>query len=432
LADAAKVGEFLAKLNGTVALVMEPEFNKPSITEDLNKSKRFASILKEAIQIIRSKKEDILISICPMDTGIRNSATSYRGYKRDSLGDKNEWSKFLPIIDELKDDIDFITIQEMVGEFTKDSSKFPSSELVSYTKEQVGLKDLPKRIENFAAFLNERYYLPVLLGYITLPESGWSDKDGDNLYDDGELIEDIWMDEVVSLYYHLKRDKNALFSHGLFGFSPMALFDDPDHDLGGYQFFSENEYHIALIGTDAQTGVVGMPRSAHLKLKGLNGISLLDILYSDENYLFLDKGWNLVGLKDSNFSDFKAVWGYRDQKWHAYIKDYDSASLQSYGITELNTTTPSRGYWVYTDTAMLLPYDETKFDFDDCILQSGWNLCSHIETDDLNVSNAKILWKYDRGRWRGYSADNATLDKIKDSFDTFENLYQNEGVWLFK
>ena len=81
---------------------------------------------------------------------------------------------------------------------------------------------------------------------------------------------------------------------------------------------------------------------------------------------------------------------------------------------------------------MLLPYDETKFDFDDCTLQSGWNLCSHIETDDLNVSNAKILWKYDRGRWRGYSADNATLDKIKDSFDTFENLYQNEGVWVLK
>jgi len=175
LEDASRLGRFIADLNGTVAVVMEPEFNKASIVNSTKNSALCASILKEAMKKIRAQKSDVLLSICPMDTGIRRSLTSYGGYKRDSLEDKNEWSRFLPAIDALKDELDFITIQEMVSQFTKDPSKFPSDELISYTKEELGLRNLPKRIENFSSFLNERYYLPVLLGYITLPETGWKD-----------------------------------------------------------------------------------------------------------------------------------------------------------------------------------------------------------------------------------------------------------------
>lgn len=31
----------------------------------------------------------------------------------------------------------------------------------------------------------------------------------------------------------------------------MALFDDPQHDAGGWQYFMQNEYHLGLIKTSA-------------------------------------------------------------------------------------------------------------------------------------------------------------------------------------
>ena len=430
LEDASRLGSFLADLKGTVAVVMEPEFNKASITDSAENSAVFASILKEAMKRIKAQKSDVLLSICPMDTGSRSSVTSYGGYKRDSLGDKNEWSRFLPVIDILKDELDFITIQEMVGQFTKDSSKFPSDELVSYTKDQLGLKDLPKRIENFSSFLNERYYLPVLLGYITLPETGWKDLNGNNLYDDGELIENLWLDESVALYHRLKRNAKSLYNHGLFGFSPMALFDDPDHDLGGYQFFSENEYHIGIIATDApDDGVAGEPRSAHMTLKGLNGISILDILYSDQPYLFLDSGWNLVGLPETvDFSLFNAIWGYKNAEWFANIDGFSASELESYGIHQLDVVEPYRGYWVLTDKAMLIPYDSNKLNINNCLETIGWNLCSHIETEDIERPDLSFIWKYDRGAWKQRNSSNISYD----SFDFIENIYLDEGIWIRK
>lgn len=429
LEDASRLGRFIADLNGTVAVVMEPEFNKVSITNSAENSALFASTLKEAMKRIRAEKSDVLLSICPMDTGIRSTSTSYGGYKRDSLGDKNEWSRFLPVIDALKDELDFITIQEMVGQFTKDSSKFPSDELVSYTKDQLGLKDLPKRIENFSSFLNERYYLPVLLGYITLPETGWKDLNGNNLYDDGELIEDFWLDESVALYHRLKRNAKSLYDHGLFGFSPMALFDDPDHDVGGYQFFSENEYHIGIITTNATNGVAGAPRGANMRLKGLNGISILDILYSDQPYLFLDSGWNLVGLPETtDFSLFNAVWGYKNGEWHANVNGFSTSQLENYGIRQLNAIEPYSGYWVLTDKSMLIPYDSNRSNIDDCLETTGWSLCSHIETEDIERPDLNFIWKYDRGAWKQRNSSNISYD----SFDTIENIYPDEGVWIRK
>ena len=429
LEDASRLGKFISNLKGTVAVVIEPEFNKPSITTSSKNSKIFASILKEAMKRIKSEKSDVLLSICPMDTGKRSSLTNYGGYKRDSLGDKYEWSLFFPIIDELKDEVDFITFNTVVGQFSKDPSKFPSSELISYTKEQMGLKDLPKRIENFSSFLNEHYYLPVLLGYITFPETGWKDLNGNNLYDDGELIKDLWLDEVVALYHRLKRNVKSLYEHGLFGFAPVELFDDPDHDMTGYQFFSENEYHMGIIATNAKNGVLGAPRSGNIRLKGLNGISILDILYTDQPYLFLDKGWNLIGLpKKINLSQFNAVWGYKNLKWFANIKGFNINELKNYNIYKLDKIEPDRGYWVLTNKAMLIPYDKYKSNIKKCVISKGWNLCSHLETEDIEKENIKFIWKYDRGIWKQRRSNKILCDGI----DYIENIYKDEGIWIKK
>ena len=31
----------------------------------------------------------------------------------------------------------------------------------------------------------------------------------------------------------------------------MELFDNPQHDKGGYQYFINNEYHLGIVGTSA-------------------------------------------------------------------------------------------------------------------------------------------------------------------------------------
>ena len=40
----------------------------------------------------------------------------------------------------------------------------------------------------------------------------------------------------------------------IFGYMPMALFDSPRQDYGGYQYFIQNEYHFGLIQSSAEDG----------------------------------------------------------------------------------------------------------------------------------------------------------------------------------
>ena len=173
----------------------------------------------------------------------------------------------------------------------------------------------------------------------------------------------------------------------------MALFDDPDHDKGEYQFFSENEYHIGIISTNATNGFIGASRSANMQLKGLNGISILDILYSDQPYLFLDSGWNLLGLPQTiDLSLFNAVWGYKNKEWYVNVNGFSDSQLENYGIYQLNTIEPYRGYWVLADKAMLIPYDINRTNIDNCLETTGWSLCSHIENEDIEKAGFNFIW----------------------------------------
>jgi cysteinyl-tRNA synthetase len=418
LADALRVKNFLADLNGTKAVVMEPEFNKVWMDEDSQKAKEFAGVIKSAIKII--KQSNALVSISPMDRGARNFDTAYSGYKRDSLGDKVEWAKAFGVLDYVVDDIDFITIQEMISQFTKDSSKFPQSKLVSYTKSELGLSDFVSRVENYARFYNQKYHLPVLLGYIGFPEGGWVDKNKDNLFDEDEFVPNMWTKELVRLYYRLKLSNKELQDSGLIGYAPMALFDDPDHDLPGYQFFSENEYHIGLLATDAKNGIIDEPRGTKIEFKGIGDVSILDILYTKENYLFLDEGWNLVGLKDSDFSKFKIIWQW-DDGWSVYLKDLNATN---YGIKELKNISLDKGYWVYSEDTMLFDYDKNVSSCDS--QNNNWRLCSHLN----KLPNAHIVWKYSNNRWYAYSNNTETFNQLKSNFDTINSISVQDGVWI--
>jgi len=202
-----------------------------------------------------------------------------------------------------------------------------------------------------------------------------------------------------------------------------------DHDAGGYQFFSENEYHIGIIATDAISGTAGTPRSANMRFKGLNSISILDILYSNQPYLYLDKGWNLVGLsKNEDLSKFDGVWTNIDGKWYANIKGIGSNILKNQGIEQLNKIETHRGYWVLTNRAMLTAYDLNRAEINNCIEINRWNMCSHIETKDLEKIYFNFIWKYDRGVWKQKNSSQVSYSNI----DNIEELYLDEGFWIRK
>lgn len=398
LKNSIKVGEFLSKLKGNIAVVMEPEFNKVWI-KDKTKAKKFASILSKAIENIKSKA-DVLISIGLMDTGRRDG-----NYKFEDI---NEWNISSNVISYLEDKLDFITISELVSDFHKDTSKFPQNFVVKHTYDETYLD---KRIANWSSFLNQKYMLPVLLGYIAIPEDSWNDLNGDNQVQPNEILKNGWINNSVRIYYHLKRDQKELFKYGLIGFAPMALFDDPQHDINGYQYLSNNEYHIGLIHTDALDGV-DLHRKGKFFLKSKNSITLLDVIYSNNEYQVFEKGWNLVSLnKEMNLSLFPFIWTYKYGKW--YLK----TTLDiNHTFENIDNIEENRGYWVYSDGFYITGFKYKNIDIN---LTKGWNLVN--KTDD----NSKIMWKYDRGIW--YYKGNYDID-----YEKFYYLTHQEGVWVYK
>ena len=245
--DVKRVKALLAQLDGTKMLIMEPEFNKENI---LKNPTDFIDVMRTAIDIVNDKQT--LISLCMTDTGNRSVDETYDkcGYENCSLGDKYEWGLPENIYNVLLNRLDFISFQEMVGQFSRDPSDagtWDEPNPIAYTNANIGIDNLAKRIDNFASFLKEKYNKPVFLPYITIATATWSDENNDSIVDTDEINSTGWEDKANSVYQELN-------STNLFGYAPMALFDDPNHDAGGYQFFMDNEYHLGIIKSDILEG----------------------------------------------------------------------------------------------------------------------------------------------------------------------------------
>ncbi|RUM44192.1 MAG: hypothetical protein DSY46_06215 [Hydrogenimonas sp.] len=276
------VADFLQEFNGTKLVIMEPEFNKDGIIADEATQHAFAKIIGHAIDTIKSKNPDALFSLCMMDTGNRgvNQTYSACGYENCALGDQYEWSKSETVYNDLQEKLDFISFQEMVGQFSRDkqnpgtwSTPIPRA----YSDEEIGIDYLSRRIVNFSRFLYYKYQKPVFIPYIAIASATWHDTNGDLKVDPDEVDEDGWEDKVVQTYRQLREYKDELMQNGLFGYATMALFDHPRHNYGGYQFFINNEYHLGIIKTGAKDAV-DSHRLGNIQPKGED---LLDALFGE-------------------------------------------------------------------------------------------------------------------------------------------------------
>jgi hypothetical protein len=251
--DTQKLRKFLDTVKGFKILIMEPEFNKASV---LAHSKAFVSLMSDAIDIL--KTTDTAISLCMTDTGNRGENQTWEkcGYDHCALGDQYEWQKPKAIYEALLPKLDFISFQEMLGAFSRDPDNpgtWDNPHPRSYMDDEIGIAYLPQRIKNFTEYLFALYKKPVFLPYITIATATWQDRNGNGAIETEEINKTGY--EVQADRFYRKMDREVLKSAHLFGYSVMSLFDDPQHDSGGYQFFLNNEYHLGIIKSSAADAV---------------------------------------------------------------------------------------------------------------------------------------------------------------------------------
>jgi len=271
-----KLSLFLSEIKGQKLLIFEPEFNKHSVISDSTQAKKFASIISQAIDIVKSNNSNVLISLCMTDTGSRNenSYLSKCGYENCALGDKYEWGKPDVVYKYLINKLDFISFQEMVGQFSKNPKN--RNEPISYTPEERGIQYLANRIINISNFLYNKYNKPVFLPYMAIASGVWTDYNNDGEIENNEINGSGWNRYILLTYSNLRKDRKVLLQNGLFGYAPMMLFDHPRHGDRGNHFFLQNEYYLGIISTGANP-----QKDKHLfgDLKP-KGDSLLDYIFS--------------------------------------------------------------------------------------------------------------------------------------------------------
>jgi len=251
LQDANRLALFLSELRGKTLIVMEPEFNKNSVTFSTATQEEFALLLANAIDTIKAKNTQALFSLAMIDKGSRKSYEKREscGYAHCGLGDKNEWERPSIVYDLLLSRLDFISFGQNIAQFSHDTND--KNGIIVYNEEDLSIDTFGERVINFTQFLHNRYGKPVLLPFVSVATASWSDTNSDGVIDANEIDKKGWEGVALAVFAQLTQAKERLHKSGLFGMAPMALFDDPTHDIDGYQFFLNNEYHLGVIGSSA-------------------------------------------------------------------------------------------------------------------------------------------------------------------------------------
>jgi len=245
-----KVLAFLNQLKGTKFLILEPEFNKEVIMRNSDNQNAFVRIISQALDIFKANSSELYLSLSMMDTGARGVDDTHEcGYEHCALGDASEWAKVQPIYKALLSKLDFISFNQMIGQFSRDHQNpiYPSA----YSNEEVGIEYLAQRIVNITNVLHDTYQKPIFMPYIGIATATWSDSNQNGEIETSEIDESGWESEAGSVYSELMSRKDELLAKGLFGFGVMSLFDNPQNDINGYQYYLNNEYHLGIIKTSA-------------------------------------------------------------------------------------------------------------------------------------------------------------------------------------
>jgi hypothetical protein len=279
-----RFGRYLGQFDGDVLVVIEPELNKPEVES----WPAFGSLLREhGIARIRAgaaetnqvtgRRTTLFFGTALTDNGLRDMRQFDARYGTKARGDSYGWTLSRPLLEALRPDLDFIGFQQVISQFHRDGDVLARG--VASTREELGLADVPVRIVNYSRYLKEQLGLPILIPYLGFPTATWNDRNGDQVVQSAEVATDGWEHEIGALYAGLRERFAELHEAGVFGMAVMMLFDDPVHDLSGYQHLLQNEYALGLIATSAESGRRGETFGLTLRFKRYGGESYVELLF---------------------------------------------------------------------------------------------------------------------------------------------------------
>jgi hypothetical protein len=276
LEDAQRLGEYLATIPGPKFVNLEPEFNKQAVLESAETQQAFIQLMKQAIQRLKTADPQIRVSLTMLDHGRREShdTSSSCGYANCALGDQQAWAETAALFNGLTNELDYLSFQQMVGQFSRDPlnpSTWDAPNPKAFSDDETAIDVLAQRLANFASYLHQTYHKPVMLPYVGIATATWQDDNNNGKIDSEEIDPNGWTPKLIQFLSDLRSPaierqfKNAQ----TLGIAMMELIDHPQHDGGGYRFFLENENHLGMAATGAQSGVDAQP-DGDLQIKSVN------------------------------------------------------------------------------------------------------------------------------------------------------------------
>ena len=276
-----RIMQFLNKLDGEVVLLLEPEFNKQHVLKNKENSDLFKAMMDYSLDYFRAnsaKDLKLYLGLSMNDNGskYKNEPFDLCGYEHCALGDKHTWNQSVEILKSLSSKLDVVSFSLMLSPFSRglEDPNIPQG----YKNEKLGIGFLPERIANLSQYLYQELQKPVFLSHLVMASGRWEDTNQNQKIENNEVDENGWNKEIYETYSNF--DYELFKKSGMFGLSLMNLFDNPKHDIGGYNYFLQNEHHLGLIatGTDAESL---QPNDGRLRFKNHNGVDLIDLIYRD-------------------------------------------------------------------------------------------------------------------------------------------------------
>jgi hypothetical protein len=227
LADAQRFGQFLATLQGTALVVIQPEWNIPTLQDNA----QFGQLLGQVAQTIRAAQGNARLRL--------RIGTAVGDFGNYTLVQDPYWASFKPAMTAALPQLDFIGFQEMAASTHLNESE----QLQIYTAEQEGLPTpLPQRTVELAKFLQSNYGKPILIPYVEIAS-----------YTPSGSTEN-WTQLSAQAYADILAQRAALQQAGVFGVMAMSLFDDLSHNNAGTDYFGPASLTYGLVQSNGSAG----------------------------------------------------------------------------------------------------------------------------------------------------------------------------------
>jgi hypothetical protein len=239
LTDAARLGSFLSTLRGTALVVVQPEWNIPTLQDN----HQFGALMGQVAQTIRAGA---------MNGSASNALRLRIGTAVGDFGDYTitadpYWSSFDPAMKAMLPALDFTGFQEM-----RASTRLGTNgQMQTWTAAHEGLSTLGQRTVALAQYLQAHYGKPILIPYVEIA-SYTPPGDSEN-----------WTTLSAQAYANVLSQYTALQQAGVFGMAAMSLFDDLSHNSSGTDYFGMASTTYGLVQSNGQAGLPAIGNSPY-------------------------------------------------------------------------------------------------------------------------------------------------------------------------